>query len=276
MNLNKLRKLNQDKTSFSEANANYDKNYNDLISYVDSIIFDDNAVIDNLNNHLKEQGIDLNQYIRIEKKVKLTVDQMHNYFEAMRNSLTNLIYRNSDFLSQNIFQEPKEIIRYSAKKVKDKPSLSDYEKKSKISSSEYHLQVESFKYQFTVFDKLAYIAIHMNYKYKTMKQFDDKYMAKFHVDFVPNIKFLTKSKKSFDGLSGIIEVLTKSSGWHLIRRLRNMLEHDFIDPTLRYNFNPVSDLLYIYICRLFVAIDETIINDNEMIKLVESLKNKRG
>lgn len=276
MDLNKLRKLNQDKTSFSKLNPDFNKNYKDLISYVDSVIFDYNVVIKNLSEYIKEQGIELNQYIRNETHIKLTTANLYNYFEAIKNALTRLIFSNDDFMQQYIFLETKEIIRYSAAKVKSSSSLNDYEKKSKITSNEYHLQVETFKYQFTVFDKLAYIAIHMNDKYKKNQPTDEKYMAKFYVDFLPNIKFLTKSKISFNELSGIIEVLTKSSGWHLIRRLRNMLEHDFIDPTLRYNINPISDLLYIYICRLFVAINETIVNNEHMVKVIQKLKDKRG
>ncbi|QHX36027.1 hypothetical protein STIUS_v1c04730 [Spiroplasma sp. TIUS-1] len=276
MDLNKLRKLNQDKKSFLKSNTDFSRNYNDLISYIDSVIFDYNVVIKNLNDYIKDQGIELNQYIRDENYIKLTTTNLYNYFEAIKNAMTRLMFVNSDFMQQHIFQEVKEIIRYTASKVKSNESLRDYEKKSKITSNEYHLQVETFKYQFTVFDKLAYIAIHMNDKYKRNVQTDEKYMAKFYVDFLPNIKFLSKSKISFNELSGIIEVLTKSSGWHLIRRLRNMLEHDFIDPSLRYNINPISDLLYIYICRLFIAINETIVTNEDMSKVIKKLKDKRG
>ncbi|WP_339022483.1 hypothetical protein [Spiroplasma endosymbiont of Crioceris asparagi] len=276
MTLNDLIKINYDKSNLLETNPNFDNQLVEIMQYVDSLIFQNDIITKNICEFLNEQSFQINLSFNKTQNVSLTKLQIYNYLTNIKKTMARIIFKNQDYFNFYIFKEVFEITKYTYRKIKWSEEILDFEIQHKISSKEYHQQNETFKYLFSVFDKLSYIADHLYRKY-LIKSNDDnqKEMLKFYQNFSHDINFLTKDKDAYNKLKNNIDSICFSSGWHLIRKLRNHIEHDFINPLAEHNIAFAIDLLMIYVLRIIILLKETLMSEEEIKLTLNKLKEKK-
>jgi hypothetical protein len=97
-------------------------------------------------------------------------------------------------------------------------------------------------------------------------------MKNFTLKFSNNVRLFARPDADLEKAEHDIAILTDSTLWHYLRRLRNKITHDFFDPSLEYNFLNAIKLLYINICRTVFLLDATIMKDEDIRLLIQ--KNK--
>ncbi|WP_338985418.1 hypothetical protein [Spiroplasma endosymbiont of Diplazon laetatorius] len=249
--------------------------YVDVIQeYVDDTFFKNEAIIEKLVEYCQNSGRYLDIHFKIPSGIDLKVENIHDYMSNTKRAIEKAMFIEDDTLNQSIFVEVKSIFRYFLEKTYELESLTDYETLYGINTVEFHQQNESFKYLYTIFDKLTYIARHLNDKYckKEVTPYNGEPL-KFANDFLKDISFLASSALEYQKLSDVVEQITYSKAWHYIRRLRNSIEHDFVDPAFKYNICFSLELLFIIIGRIMLALNKYLQSEMEIRKTLDNLKN---
>ncbi|ALD66157.1 hypothetical protein [Spiroplasma cantharicola] len=248
--------------------------YCDVIQeYIDETFFKNDAIIEKLVEYCENSARYLDITFKKASGIILSDENVHNYTSNIKRAIEKTIFMEERIFNFSIFVEIKSIFKYFLEKSKEYESLKNFKDSYSVSSIEFHQQNESFKYLYTIFDKLTYIAKHLKDKY--YKKEPTKYSSdalRFSNDFLPNISFLAKSAQDFQKLSDIIERVTYSKAWHYIRRLRNSIEHDFVDPTYKYNICFSLELLFIIIGRILLALNKYLQSDEQIKETLESLR----
>ncbi|QHX36476.1 hypothetical protein [Spiroplasma sp. BIUS-1] len=251
--------------------------YSDVIQeYIDDTFFRNDAIIQKLVEYCENSGRYLDIKFRQPSSIELKVENIHDYLSNTKRAIEKAMFIEEDTLNQSIFVEVKSIFRYFLEKTYEFDSLTDYETLYGINTVEFHQQNESFKYLYTIFDKLTYIARHLNDKYckKELSVYNGEPL-KFANDFLRDISFLASSAIEYQKLSDVIEQITYSKAWHYIRRLRNSIEHDFVDPSFKYNICFSLELLFIIIGRIMLALNKYLQSEMEIRKTLENLKKEK-
>ncbi|AUM62478.1 hypothetical protein [Spiroplasma monobiae] len=251
--------------------------YTDVIQeYVDDTFFKNDAIIQKLVEYSENSGRYLDIHFKSPINVELKVENIHDYLSNTKRAIEKAMFIEEEIFDHVIFVEIKSTFRYFLEKTYEFDSLTDYETLYGINTVEFHQQNESFKYLYTIFDKLTYIAKHLNEKYckKEVVPYGGE-SIKFATDFLKDISFLANSAGEYQKLSDIIETITYSKAWHYIRRLRNSIEHDFVDPTFKYNICFSLELLFIIIGRIMLAINKYLKSDKEVRKTLDHLKREK-
>ncbi len=248
--------------------------YSDIIqNYIDETFFKNDAIIEKLVEYCDNSARYLDITFKKASGIKLSTENVHNYTSNVKKSIEKTIYSEESTFNFSIFVEIKSIFKYFLEKSKEYDALKNFKELYSVSSVEFHQQNESFKYLYTIFDKLTYIAKHLNDKY--CKKEPTKYSSeslRFSNDFLPNISFLSKSAFDFQQLSDVIERVTYSKAWHYIRRLRNSIEHDFVDPAYKYNICFSLELLFIIIGRIMLALNKYLQSNDQIKETLDSLR----
>jgi len=242
------------------------ENYLDIIGeYIDKTFFEQDAIIEKLVEFSEKSGRKLDVKFWNKSLIVLSDEHIRDYLINCKSALEQALFKNKETFKYYIFTEIKSIVRFYLNKSYTYPALFNYETLYDIKSAEFHQQNESFKYLFTVFDKITYIARHLHDKYVKKEKTDlNEVSLKFYADFPINIKFLAKDDKMFLILQTSIEKITTSRAWHYIRKLRNNIEHDFSNPSSRYNITFSLQLLFIIIGRIMLILRKTLKSDLEM------------
>ncbi|AKX34462.1 hypothetical protein SLITO_v1c08470 [Spiroplasma litorale] len=255
-------------TNISEFRA-----YSDIIqSYIDETFFRNEAIIQKLVEYCEKSSRHLDVTFKHENQIDLSVEDIANYIKYSKKVVEYAIFSEESVFNHTIFVEIKNIIKYFLQKSYKLESLRNYETLYKINTPEFHQQNETFKYIYTIFDKLTYIANHLKCKYLEKVKQSPETSLKFFNDFLKDISFLSKSPEDFKSLTSVIDLITYSRAWHYIRRLRNMLEHDFADPNFGYNISFSINLLFIIIGRITLALDRYLKNEEGMSVLFDKLR----
>ncbi|AKU80121.1 hypothetical protein [Spiroplasma turonicum] len=250
------------------------KVYLDLIqSYIDETFFNNEAIIEKLVKYCENSSRHLDITFKNELKIDLSVDDIANYIKYSKKALEVSIFTEEGIFNHTIFVEIRSIIKYFLQKTYSLESLINFETLYGINTPEFHQQNETFKYLYTIFDKLTYIANHLKCKYLEKTKQSPETTLKFFTDFLKDISFLSKSPEDFEELTSIIDLITYSRAWHYIRRLRNLLEHDFADPNFNYNISFSINLLFIIIGRIVLALDKHLKTEKSMRQTLDSLRN---
>ncbi|WP_339021428.1 hypothetical protein [Spiroplasma endosymbiont of Atherix ibis] len=249
--------------------------YIDIIQeYVDDTFFRNNAIVEKLVEYCEKSSRYLDINFKFLSGIDLNVEDIHNYLSITKKAIEKVIFVEDSFFEQSIFVEIKSIFKYFLEKTYELKSLKNYETLYGVNSVEFHQQNESFKYLYTIFDKLTYIARHLNDKYcKKENNFIEA--LKFSNDFLKDISFLTNNISDFQKLSDILDQITYSKAWHYIRRLRNSIEHYFVDPSYRYNICFSLQLLFIIIGRIILALNKYIQSEADVRKTLDNLKQQK-
>ncbi|QBQ07488.1 hypothetical protein SGLAD_v1c02890 [Spiroplasma gladiatoris] len=257
-------------TSFKEFET-----YLDVIGeYIDDTFFKQDIIAEKLirNQEKSSRFIDL----KITKpEIDLSQKNLHDYLSNCKRAIEKALYSDSGTFDLSIFIEIKSTVRYILEKTYKIESLSDYQNLYGINTIEFHQQNETFKYLYSVFDKFTYIARHLNERYLQHNKVDVSEMSlKFFKDFPKDISFLCKNTMAYQNLNDTIELITYSKAWHFVRKLRNTLEHDFADPTEKYNITFLIELLFIIIGRIMLVLNKTIQTESEIRNTLENLEKK--
>ncbi|WP_094049464.1 hypothetical protein [Spiroplasma corruscae] len=250
------------------------KAYSDIIqNYIDETFFMNEAIIEKLVKYCENSSRYLDINFKNETNIDLTVEDVSNYIKYSKNALELLIFSEDGVFNHKVFVEIRSIVRYFIKKTYKMESLMNFNTLYGITTDEFHQQNETFKYLYTIFDKLTYIANHLKCKYLEKTKQNPDTSLKFFNDFLKDISFLSNSPEDFEKLTNVIDLITYSRAWHFIRRLRNLLEHDFADPNFNYNISLSINLLFIIIGRIVLALDKHLKNDENLSKTLDKLRN---
>ncbi|AGR40943.1 hypothetical protein [Spiroplasma taiwanense] len=252
--------------------------YTDIIQeYIDDTFFRNDVIIERLVEYAQKSARYLDITFKEKSDIKLTVENIHDYMLHTKRAVEKALFIEDEAFNFSIFVEIRSIVRYFLEKTYEFESLRNYEILYGINTMEFHQQNESFKYLYTVFDKFTYISKHLNEKYvkKNEKLSYQDVQLKFFTHFLKDISFLSKSTSDFQKLSDIIELITYSKAWHYIRRLRNSIEHDFVDPTYKYNISLSLELLFIIIGRIMLGLTKYLKSENEIRETLDSLKSEK-
>ncbi|QEH61598.1 hypothetical protein SCHIN_v1c04010 [Spiroplasma chinense] len=258
-------------SSIKELNAYFDV----IGEYIDETFFDNDIIIERLLHYCEVSERRINISVRRVPDIDLKVSHVHDYLSNCKRALEKALYSDPEIFNFSIFVEIKSIVRYYLEKTYEYPSLKDYETLYGVNTVEFHQQNETFKYLYTIFDKFTYIARHLNDKYLKKETNDlSEVSLKFFADFAKDISFLTKNANAFQELNDTIERITFSKAWHYIRKLRNILEHDFADPACKYNITFSIELLFIIVGRIMLALNKTLKTELQIRETLEELRNK--
>ncbi|AUB31362.1 hypothetical protein [Spiroplasma floricola] len=252
----------------------FDEYSNIIQEYVDDTFFKNNAIVEKLVQYCEKSSRYLDINFKFLSGIELKTEDVHNYLSITKKAIEKAIFVEDSIFEQSIFVEIKSIFKYFLEKSYELEALKNYETLYGINSLEFHQQNESFKYLYTIFDKLTYIARHLNDKY-CKRENNLTEALKFSNDFLKDISFLTNNASDFQKLSDIIDQITYSKAWHYIRRLRNSIEHDFVDPSYRYNICFSLQLLFIIIGRIILALNKYIQSESEVRKTLDNLKQQK-
>ncbi|AGR41937.1 hypothetical protein [Spiroplasma diminutum] len=241
--------------------------------YIDDTFFKKDAIIEKLVEYCENSGRYLDIKFKKPSGIELNAENIQAYMSNTKKAIEKAIFIEDDTLNHSIFIEIKSIFRYFLEKTYEISSLTDYETLYTVNTIEFHQQNESFKYLYTIFDKFTYIAKHLNDKYckKIVTNYNGEAL-KFSQNFLKEISFLTKSALDYQKLSDTIEQITYSNAWHYIRKLRNSIEHDFVDPSYKYNICFSLELLFIIIGRIMLSLNLHMQSEIEIRKTLDSLK----
>ncbi|QGS51703.1 hypothetical protein [Spiroplasma tabanidicola] len=249
--------------------------YLDVIGeYIDDTFFKQNIIAEKLIKHqeLSSRFIDL-QFE--ESSLNLSYKNLHDYLSNCKRAIEKALYSDSSIFNFSIFVEIKSIVRYILEKTYEIESLTDYETLYGINTIEFHQQNETFKYLYSVFDKFTYIARHLNERFLKHNKIDVSELSlKFFKDFPNDISFLAQNVASYQVLVTTIETITYSKAWHFVRKLRNILEHDFADPSEKYNITFLIELLFIIIGRIMLVLNKTLMSESDIRKTLEDLQKQ--
>ncbi|ARU92054.1 hypothetical protein SCLARK_001550 [Spiroplasma clarkii] len=250
--------------------------YLDVIGdYLDVTFFENSAITEKLTQYAEQSERNLDMKFFVKTDVDLSVNQLNDYMLNCKRALEKALYGDWTTFKFYIFAEVKSIVRYYLEKTYEYEALMDFETLYGIKTIEFHQQNETFKYLYSVFDKFTYIARYLNDRYvKNQKNDLNELTLKFYNDFVNYINFLTKDEEANNVLKSTLDKITSSKAWHFIRRLRNNLEHDFSNPSRKYNISFSLQLLFIIIGRIMLVLRKTLKTDLEMKQIFEVLKNK--
>lgn len=276
LTLRDIIEINKILTTKAYASQKEFNTYLDVIGeYIDVTFFDNSAITEKLTQYSEQSERNLDMKFWTKSDVDLTVEQVNDYLLNCKRALEKALYGDRSTFKYYIFAEVKSIVRYYLEKTYEYEALVDYETLYGIKTIEFHQQNETFKYLYSVFDKFAYIARYLNDRYVKNQRNDlGEATLKFYTDFLVDIKFLTKNAAVFEEAQQTLDKITNSKAWHFIRRLRNNLEHDFSNPSRKYNITFSLQLLFIIIGRIMLLLRKTLLSDLEMKQVFEELKRK--
>ncbi|WP_338970493.1 hypothetical protein [Spiroplasma endosymbiont of Labia minor] len=225
---------------------------------IDFLILDNDDIIYYVFKNIK---YDIS--IRIEPtKLLFSNEEIDNLFHVIKRALEKFLFQYANSFNFYIFTEIKHMVRFFIAKNHNDITFRNSEKLYSMDMLEFHEQNSMFKYLFSIFDKFAYIARHLSKKYNP--NYEEKTDVRFSSTFVNDVSFLLKSNEAILNLDTTLNKLFKSNSWHFVRKMRNIIEHNFADPSLKYNIQWIIDILFILVARLMMQIIEDF-KENDMI-----------
>lgn len=276
--LNDLANINHKMFNESSENIIQLHEYVELIKeYIDDNIFKNDILIKKLAGLSKETGRIFNMRFNSKIELAITDIELANYLNECKLGMENSLFVSKEVFDMPIFIEIISIAKYYSNSSYELDGLKNHTSLYSVKQPEFHKQNETFKYLYSAFDKLTYIAKHLNSKYlENSNENINELTLKFYSDFHREISFLTKSEQHSNTLREVIEMITQSTAWHFIRKLRNQIEHDFIDPSFQYNISLSIELLFIIIARVLLSLKYNLLDKQEIAKKLQSLKDKNS
>jgi hypothetical protein len=251
--------------------STYRKTITKITNFVDQYLYvDENFIYSFCKREDNNLNINLYYNTPVEKLEEWPAKKVQTYIDATFETYTNLYLVNNKLLNQTIFFEIRSFMDYYTDVIRNDINLIN-KGAMKINDRDFFYQCEVLEYMYSFYDKINGIFNHLRLKYLNQKN-DTWIDEKFHIEFSNNVRLFARPDADLEKAEHDIAILTDSTLWHYLRRLRNKITHDFFDPSLEYNFLNAIKLLYINICRTVFLLDATIMKDEDIRLLIQ--KNK--
>ncbi|PPE05282.1 hypothetical protein [Williamsoniiplasma lucivorax] len=246
-----------------------------LSSIVDFLIINSNDFVFLLDQEDKRNGLNLNFNVNAKNKNLMSFHEVTKILYYLKTIFAMLLSYLPDFFNYYIYSEVKYMLMFYVKETLDDPKIEAVNKRHKISDTYYHKQSALFKYIYSIYDKLLYVNLHVTQKFELNNLTEQKHYQ-FSADFLKSSLPLIKDGIMARKMEVFLKALDRSSAFHYIRILRNNVEHNFINPELRFNYALQTQLLFIMLMKIVIEIEFHFKRDSDIYELLTTNHTKNS